>query len=92
MAEGKGKYGGLLSEIRNEQVQAKPPAVLPVLIPAKPPAPAGKRSDPAYIQKGVFLRKETIQSASERLSRRGDKTDFSDLLQALLVAWLASPE
>jgi hypothetical protein len=92
MADRKGKYGGLLSEIRSEQAQAKPPAVLPVLIPVKPPAPAGKRSDPAYIQNGAFLKIETIQSASERLRRRGDKTDFSDLLQALLEAWLAMPE
>jgi hypothetical protein len=27
-----------------------------------------------------------------RVKRRGDKTDFSDLMQALLEAWLATPE
>jgi hypothetical protein len=45
-----------------------------------------------YTQKGAFLKKETIRLANERLSRRPDKTDFSDLLQALLEAWLAAPE
>jgi len=30
--------------------------------------------------------------ASARLRRRGDRTDFSDLMQALLEAWLATPE
>jgi hypothetical protein len=54
--------------------------------------PAGKRSDPDYTQKGVFLKKATIARAVERLSRRGDKTDFSDLTQALIEAWLSAPE
>lgn len=90
MPEKKGKYSGLLSEVRQEQ-EASPPTVFPV-IPTKPPAPAGKRSDPDYIQKGVFLKKVTIARAVERLDRRGDKTDFSDLTQALIEAWLSTPE
>jgi hypothetical protein len=52
MAEKKGKYGGLLSEIRGEQVPAQPPAVFPVLLPEKRPVYVGKRSNPAYIQEG----------------------------------------
>lgn len=91
MTEKRGKYSELLSEVRREQ-QAKPPTVLPALIPVKPPAPAGKRSDPDYTQKGVFLKKATIARAVERLKRRGDKTDFSDLTQALMEAWLSTPE
>lgn len=91
MADVKGKYGGLLSEIRQEQ-KAEPPAVLPVLLPEKRPLNMGKRSDPMYTQKGVFLKKETIERAAERLKRRNDKTDFSDLVQALLEAWLQTPE
>jgi hypothetical protein len=89
--EKKGKYSGLLSEVRQEQ-EEKAPAVLPVLIPIKPPVPAGKRSDPDYTQKGVFLKKATIARAAERLKRRRDKTDFSDLTQALIEAWLSTPE
>ena len=91
MPEKRGKYSGLLSEVRQEQ-QATAPAALPVLIPIKPPVPAGKRSDPDYTQKGVFLKKVTIARAVERLSRRGDKTDFSDLTQALIESWLSTPE
>ena len=73
MAEGKGKYGGLMSEIRHEQTKPKPPGVLSAIIPPKPPAPAGKRSDPAYTQKGVFLKRESIRIANERLAARNDK-------------------
>ena len=89
MAEGKGKYGNLLSEIRDEQ-QVKPAST--ILIPVKPPRLAGKRSDPAFLQKGIFLKKETIRLASDRLVLRPDKMDFSDLMQALLEAWLDTPE
>ena len=91
MNEAKGKYGGLLSEIRQEQQATPRPASAP-LLPAKPPPPVGKRSDPAYIQKGVLLKKESIARASEKLKRRHDRTDFSDLMQAMLDAWLNGPE
>jgi aryl carrier-like protein len=39
-------------------------------------------------QKAVLLAEESILRATERLKRRGDRTDFSDLMQALLEAWL----
>jgi hypothetical protein len=68
----------------------EPPTVLPVLLPQKPPPPAGKRSGPAYTQKGVFLKKASVAEANARLDARGDKTDFSDLMQSLLEAWLAT--
>lgn len=72
----KGKYAGILSEIRQEQAQVTPPDAPALLVPIKPPAPAGKRSDPAYTQKGAFLKKETIRLANERLARRGVKPTF----------------
>jgi hypothetical protein len=37
-------------------------------------------------------KEESILRASERLKRRGDRANFSDLMQALLEAWLAAPE
>jgi hypothetical protein len=46
-----------------------------------------KRSDPANIQKGAFLKKDTMQQ-----KRLGDKTDFSDLVQALLEVWIGTSE
>ena len=68
---------------------AKPPAVL---LPEKPPLPLGKRSTPGWKQKSVLLKEESIAQATARLARRGDKTDFSDLMQALLEAWLSTPD
>jgi len=62
-----------------------------VLLPVKPPAPAGKRSTPGWKQKSVLLKEESVCRANEKLKRRGDRTDFSDLMQALLDAWLHSP-
>lgn len=89
MAEGKGKYGSLLSEIRQEQRAPSPPTVL---LPERRPMLSGKRSRPGWRQKSVLLKEESIQRASERLKRRGDRTDFSDLMQALLEAWLKTAE
>jgi hypothetical protein len=84
MSEGKEKYGSLLSEIRQEQ-KNQPPAVF---LPEKRPVLTGKRSAAGWKQKAVLLKEE----AQERLRRRGDKTDFSDLMQALLEGWLATLE
>jgi hypothetical protein len=89
MAE-KGKYGSIMEEIQKEQ-QAAPTIVLPVLLPEKRRINTGKRSDPDYKPRGVFLKKETVAHAEDRLKRRGDDTDFSDLVQALLDAWLSTP-
>lgn len=94
MAE-RGKYSILAEiqkEIQKEQETAQPLAGLPVLLPEKRPLYTGKRSDTAYTQKGVFLKKESIERATQRLKTRGDKTDFSDLMQALLEAWLQTSE
>jgi hypothetical protein len=37
-------------------------------------------------------KEESILRASERLKRRGDRANFSDLMQALLEAWLVAPD
>jgi hypothetical protein len=73
-------------------LNAPPKAEAPtVLLPIKPPRESGKRSTPGWKQKSVLLKEESVYRATERLKRRGDKTDFSDLVQALLDAWLDSP-
>jgi hypothetical protein len=87
MAEKPGKYAAALAAIN--QLEAKPP---PVLLPAKDPLPTGKRSTAGWKQKAVLLKEESIARATERLRARSDKTDFSDLMQALLEAWLQTPE
>jgi hypothetical protein len=63
-----------------------------IALPMKPEPPKGKRSSAGWRQKAVLLREESILRATERLKRRNDRTDFSDLMQALLEAWLDTPE
>ena len=43
-------------------------------------------------QKAVLLKEESIARANARLKTRADRTDFSDLMQALLEAWLQTSE
>jgi aryl carrier-like protein len=47
---------------------------------------------PGWRQKSVLLKQASIEQAAQRLKQRGDRTDFSDLMQALLEAWLQTPE
>lgn len=62
-----------------------------ILLPEKAPL-QGKRSMPGWRQKAVLLKEASVDEALARLKRRGDRTDFSDLMQALLEAWLGTPE
>jgi hypothetical protein len=45
---------------------------------------AGKRSDPAWRQHTVMLKRETHIEASDILRRQEDGQDVSELLQSLL--------
>jgi Mrp family chromosome partitioning ATPase len=63
-----------------------------IALPLKPEPPKGKRSTAGCKQKAGLLKEESVARASERLKRRNDRTDFSDLVQALLEAWLETPE
>ena len=70
-----------------------PPGSVPaVLLPVKAPLPSGKRNRLGWKQKSVLLIEERVQTANERLNERGDGTDYSDLMQALLDPWLNSSE
>ena len=88
MTDKLGKYAAALAAI-NEPKDEPPPTVL---LPVKAPPPAGKRSTPGWRQKSILLWQPTIDDATARLKRRSDKTDFSDLMQFLLEAWLRTPE
>jgi len=83
MVDKPGKYAAALAAIN--QPEAKAPAVL---LPLKTLPPSGKRSTPGWKQKAVLLQEETVKQAHRKLRLRGDRTDFSDLMQALLEAWL----
>jgi hypothetical protein len=88
MADKPGKYAAALAALAAPQ-KPEPPTVL---LPEKKPVLSGKRSTPGWKPKQVLLKKETVMRAQERLKARGDKTDFSDLMQTLLEAWLQTPE
>ena len=98
MAEAKLKYSAL-TQLRQQHQAPEPlrtedpvgPTLADVL-PAKPPKPLGKRSDPAYKQYSVLLKRNDHDAALDRLKRRGDGTDFADLMQALLAAYLATSD
>lgn len=87
MSEKPGKYAAALAAVaRSETPQNH------IALPMKPEPPRGKRSTAGWKQKAVLLKEGSIDAANVRLKARGDRTDFSDLMQALLEAWLATPE
>ena len=58
-------------------------------VPAKVGRPAtGKRSNPDYRQVSAWVRRDTYKRVTDRLYVREDRREFSDLVQALLEAWL----
>lgn len=50
--------------------------------------PPGKRSDPAWKQFSVLLKRETQRQASKILRDKDDGLDFSGLVQNLLEHWI----
>jgi hypothetical protein len=63
-----------------------------MLLPVKAPIPSGNRGTPGWKQKAVFLKEESIDRAAARLKQQGDKTDFPNVMQALVEAWPQTPE
>ena len=54
--------------------------------------PRVTHSTAGWKQKAVLLKEESIFRATERLRWGNDRTDFSDLMQALLDGWLQTQE
>lgn len=50
--------------------------------------PRGKRSDPAWKQFSVLLKKETQREAAKILRDKDEGQDLSALIQDLLVSWI----
>jgi hypothetical protein len=86
MSEKPGKYAAALAGLHEPMLSQH------ITLPPKPEPPKGKRSREGWRQKQVLLNAASVDHANARLRNRGDKTDFSDLMQALLDAWLATPE
>ena len=51
--------------------------------------PRGKRSNPAFVQVTAYLRGETYRRVKIRLLEAGEAREFSELVEDLLVEWLA---
>lgn len=54
--------------------------------------PPGKRSDPAWKQFSVLLKRETQRQAATILRDKDDGLDFSGLVQNLLENWIKKHE
>jgi hypothetical protein len=94
-----GKFSAV-TELRQGKVQGQEtsaPAVTaaaasveaPVKAPKGPGRPAGKRSNPDFESTTVFLRKATKKAANRMLEDKEIEMDLSDLLETLLMDWLA---
>jgi hypothetical protein len=75
-----------------EQRQSSEPATIPTPTAAPDIAPKkgrakGKRSDPNYVQIGVYVPKETKKACDRRLL--DEEIDLSDLVSELLAKWLS---
>jgi uncharacterized ferritin-like protein (DUF455 family) len=68
---------------RNEAKAAPEPEPVVIL-----PVRVGKRSNPAYKQYSVLLKKKTHMEVSHALDRAGRAQDVSDLVQQLMEQWL----
>ena len=64
------------------RVENKPPTAKPL---GRPP---GKRSDPAWKQFSVLLKKETQREAANILRAKDEGLDLSALVQNLLESWI----
>ena len=64
------------------RVENKPPTARPL---GRPP---GKRSDPAWKQFSVLLKKETQREAANILRAKNEGLDLSALVQNLLESWV----
>jgi len=60
----------------------------PVISIRPPGRPPGKRSDPAWKQFSVLLRRETQRKAVDMLRDADDGRDLSWLVQSLLEGWI----
>ena len=67
---------------RPRHVENKPPTARPL---GRPP---GKRSDPAWKQFSVLLKKETQREAANILRAKYEGLDLSSLVQNLLESWI----
>ena len=89
------KFAGIFQQATpaaevSEETTAKIPHDRPAAAPAAKPLgrPPGKRSDPAWKQFSVLLKRDTQREAANILRVKDDGLDLSDVLQNLLEGWI----
>jgi len=75
------KFSGLRAELERARQTGSAPD-------GKSRAP-GKRSDPAWTQHTVMLKKATHRAAAQILLHQDGGMDMSDLIERLLAAWVS---
>ena len=89
MSDPKDLFKKLVRE-RDEAQPVEPDSASPESKKRGRPA-TGKRSDPNWIGRTYYIRKETdldVEDELLKLKRRGIELDKSELVDSLLVAWL----
>jgi hypothetical protein len=73
-----------------QQYQATEPEV--ETLPGKVGRPPGKSSNSAYGRRTVLLKKKTIKTAERLWEDMEPDKDFSDLVEQLVVKWIAEQQ
>ena len=82
------KFASLFQQSLAEEAEVAERTEHHAVVLRSPGRPPGKRSDPAYKQYSVLLKKETHRQVTNILRDREDSPDVSELLQQLLEQWL----
>jgi hypothetical protein len=82
------KFAGIFQHSLAEESRAGERTEKPAAALKAPGRPPGKRSDPAYKQYSVLLKRQTHRQVTTILRDQEDSPDVSELLQQLLEQWL----
>ena len=91
----KSKFAGMFDtapDTAEPELEAHGRTELPTISRTAPPArvgrPPGKRSNPAFKQFSVLLRRDTQRAATAILRDKDNGQDLSGLVQTLLEGWV----
>lgn len=81
------KFASVLKAV-NEREDLPAPEQAADVLKVSRGRPKGKRSDPSFEQVTAYIRKETYLQTKMSLLQDGGSTDFSELVEDLLCAYL----
>jgi hypothetical protein len=83
------KFAGIFEQATSAEAEERQPERSEITPTARPLGrPPGKRSDPAWKQFSVLLKRETQREAANILRASDDGLDLSGLVQNLLEGWI----